>query len=65
MTASTATLWQTMRAVFWAFFGVRKRAHLESDVANLKLSHVVIAGITGAIIFVFILLLVVRWVTSV
>ncbi|MGH8728801.1 MAG: DUF2970 domain-containing protein [Burkholderiales bacterium] len=55
---------QTMRAVFSAFFGVRKRHHLESDAANLKLSHVVIAGIIGALIFVFTLLLVVRIVTS-
>ncbi|MGH8770256.1 MAG: DUF2970 domain-containing protein [Burkholderiales bacterium] len=53
-----------MRAVFSAFFGVRKGKHLESDAANLKLSHVVIAGIIGALLFVLTLLLVVRLVTS-
>jgi hypothetical protein len=64
MTGKSPSMLQTMRAVFAAFFGVRKRKDLESDVANLKLSHVIIAGIIGALLFVFTLLLVVRIVTS-
>jgi hypothetical protein len=64
MTGKSPPFLQTMRAVFSAFFGVRKRTHLESDAANLKLFHVVIAGIIGALLFVLTLLLVVRLVTS-
>ncbi|MGH8719143.1 MAG: DUF2970 domain-containing protein [Burkholderiales bacterium] len=64
ITTKLVTFLQTMGAVFSAFFGVRKGKHLESDAANLKLSHVVIAGIIGALLFVLTLLLVVRLVTS-
>jgi len=43
-------------AVLWSFFGIRKRSNAEADVANLSLLHVVIAGVTGAAMFVFFLL---------
>ncbi|HET6756676.1 MAG TPA: DUF2970 domain-containing protein [Burkholderiales bacterium] len=64
MSTKPATFLRTMRAVLSAFFGVRKGKHLESDAANLKLSHVVMAGIIAALLFVLTLLLVVRLVTS-
>jgi hypothetical protein len=60
----TPPVFALMRAVFWSFFGIRKRADLESDVAKLKLAHVVIAGIIGALVLVFALLLLVNAVTS-
>ena len=50
----------TMKAVFWAFFGVRKRRDLESDSAQLNPIHVVAAAFLGMAIFIGILLLVVR-----
>ena len=53
---------QTLRAVAWSFFGVRRCRDLERDVQRLNPVHVVIAGILGAIIFVVVLVLVVRWV---
>lgn len=53
---------QTMRAVFWSFFGVRKRADYESDVQQLNPRHVVFAGLIGAALFVLALVLLVRWV---
>ena len=31
-----ASLGQTARAVFWSFFGVRKRAHYEADSAHFE-----------------------------
>ncbi len=55
-----ATFWQTVRAVFWSFFGVRKRSDYERDAARLNPVHVVIAGLVGALIFVFILILIVK-----
>ncbi len=56
----SATFWQTARAVFWSFFGVRKRSDYERDAARLNPVHVVIAGVIGALIFVFILILIVK-----
>jgi hypothetical protein len=59
-----ASLGQTARAVFWSFFGVRKRAHYEADSAQLNPVHVIIMAIIGAAIFVAALLLIVRWVVG-
>jgi Protein of unknown function (DUF2970) len=53
---------QTMRAVAWSFFGVRKSADHEKDVDQLNPVHVVIAGVIGAVLFIGVLLLLVNWV---
>jgi hypothetical protein len=55
---------QTLRAVFWSFFGVRKSAHHEEDVAKLNPVHVIVAGLIAAVVFVTALVLLVRWVIS-
>ena len=55
---------QTMRAVAWSFFGIRRSADYEKDVAQLNPVHVIIAGILGAAIFVGGLVLLVRWVVN-
>ena len=55
---------QTMKAVAWSFFGVRKRSDLERDVTELNPVHLVIAGVLGAALFVVVLLLVVNWVLA-
>jgi Protein of unknown function (DUF2970) len=55
---------QTMKAVAWSFFGVRKRSDLESDVSQLNPVHLVIAGVLGAALFIVVLLLVVNWVLA-
>lgn len=54
----------TMKAVFWSFFGVRKRSDYENDAARLNPLHVVIAGVIGAAILVMILLLIVKMVVA-
>ena len=53
---------QTMRAVAWSFFGVRKSSDYEKDVSQLNPVHVVIAGVIGAALFIVLLLVVVNWV---
>jgi Protein of unknown function (DUF2970) len=58
------SLVQTMRAVAWSFFGVRKSADYEKDVNRLNPVHVVIAGVVGAVVFVGLLLVLVNWVLS-
>ncbi len=59
-----ATPIQVAKAVFWAFFGVRKESDHAADVLSLTLAQVVIGGIIGAALFVGSLLLLVRFVTS-
>lgn len=56
--------WQSMRAVMWAFLGVRKGSGLQSDVASISFVHIIIAGVLGAITFMAILLLIVKAVVS-
>ena len=58
------SFWQTVRAVAWSFFGVRKASDYENDVRQLNPVHVVIAGVLGAVAFIAILLLVVNWVLA-
>jgi hypothetical protein len=55
---------QTMRAVAWSFFGVRRSADYAQDVAKLNPVHVIIAGIIGAGLFIAALLLLVQWVVG-
>ena len=55
---------QTMRAVAWSFFGVRRSADYAQDVAKLNPVHVIIAGIVGAAIFVTALAFLVKWVVG-
>ena len=59
-----AGVMETMRAVAWSFFGVRRRADYERDVQRLNPVHVIIAGIVGAAIFVGLLVALIRWVVS-
>ena len=59
-----ASFLATMKAVFWSFFGVRKRRDYEHDAANLNPVHVIIAGLIGAALFIGLLLLVVRFAVS-
>jgi hypothetical protein len=53
---------QTMKAVAWSFFGVRRSAEYERDVSRLNPVHVVIAGVIGGALFVLALVLLVNWV---
>jgi hypothetical protein len=55
---------QTMRAVAWSFFGVRKASEYEKDLSQLNPLHVIIAGVLGALLFIGLLLLLVNWVLS-
>jgi Protein of unknown function (DUF2970) len=59
-----ASFVQTVKAVAWSFFGVRKRAGYEQDVQQLNPVHVIVAGVLAALLFVLTLVLIVRWVVS-
>ena len=55
---------RSLRAVAWSFFGVRKSADYERDVAELNPRHVIIAAVLAAVVFVLVLVGVVKWVLS-
>ncbi|AKZ61833.1 membrane protein [Herbaspirillum hiltneri N3] len=63
-TQRKASFASTMKAVFWSFFGVRKRSDYENDAAKLNPLHVIIAGVIGAAIFVTVLVLIVKMVVG-
>lgn len=59
-----ASFGATMKAVFWSFFGVRKKSDYEKDAAQLNPVHVLIAGVIGALIFIATLIMIVKMVVA-
>ncbi len=55
---------QTLKAVAWSFFGVRKSTDYAEDVAKINPIHVIVAGVIGAVLFVVGLILLIRWIVS-
>lgn len=55
---------QTLKAVAWSFFGVRKASEYEKDVSQLNPVHVIVAGLIAAAVFVIGLIVLVRWVIA-
>jgi amino acid transporter len=54
----------TMKAVFWSFFGVRKRSDYEHDAAHLNPLHVILAALLGVLLFIGVLVMLVRFAVS-
>ena len=54
---------QVIGAVFWSFFGIRRKAAGERDMVTIKPHHVIVAGLLGAAIFVFVLIALVSVIT--
>lgn len=61
---SQSSFLQTIKAVAWSFFGVRRRKDHEADVSNLNPVHVIIAGIGMAVLFVLTLVTIVKLVVG-
>ncbi len=55
---------QTLKAVAWSFFGVRKSADYAQDVAKINPVHVIVAGVLAAVVFVVGLVFLVRWIVA-
>jgi hypothetical protein len=55
---------QTVKAVLWAMFGVRKGAGLKDDIAKLNPVYVILTGLMFGVVFVGLLLLLVQWVVN-
>jgi hypothetical protein len=54
------SLRQTLAAVLWSFFGVRKGTAHTADMAQLNPVHVVLVGLLMGLMFVLTLVLLVR-----
>lgn len=63
-TQRKASFLATMKAVFWSFFGVRKKSDYEHDAAQLNPVHVIIAAVIGALIFIATLVIIVKIVVA-
>jgi hypothetical protein len=59
-----ASFAEVAKAVFWSFFGVRKKKDYESDSARISPVQVVIAGLVGGAVLVLTLVMVVKLITS-
>ena len=55
---------QTLSAVLWSFFGVRRGKDHDKDMAQLNPVHVIITGVIAAIGFVVTLIVLVKWILS-
>ena len=54
---------RAFKAVFWSFFGVRRRSDYESDSQKLSPQAVIAAGLVSAALFVLVLFGIVKLVT--
>ena len=54
---------QVALAIFWSFFGVRKRKNWQEDASNITPVQAIIGGLIGALVFIFALVMIVRLVT--
>ena len=58
------SLWRTLRAVGWSFFGVRKKSGFQDDLARLNPLHIIAVAFVAVALFVVALILLVRWVAA-
>ena len=63
MAERSGSHWQAAKAVFWSFFGVRKKSHYEHDAVHLSPVQVIVIGLIGALLFILTLLGIVMLVT--
>jgi amino acid transporter len=63
-TQRKASFGATIRAILWAFLGVRKKSGYEHDAAKLNPIHVMLAGVIAALIFIVMLVIIVKIVVA-
>ncbi len=58
------SLVHTVRAIGWAFLGIRKNSGYQEDLAKLNPLHVVAVAIVGVVLFIVGLMVLVNWVVA-
>jgi uncharacterized membrane protein len=64
MAAPKSSLLRTIKAVAWAFLGIRKKSEYQSDLGKLNPFHVIAVALLGVALFVGGLVLLVNWVVA-
>lgn len=54
-----ASFWYALRAVFWSFFGLRRKRDFETDV-RINPLHIVLAGLVGVACLIGLLIVLVK-----
>ena len=57
-------MWNTFKAVLWAFLGIRSSSGYDEDRKKLKVQHVIIVGVVCALVFVVTLFMLVKVITA-
>jgi len=57
-------LLRTVKAVGWAFLGVRKNSHYQEDLGRLSPLHLIVVALVAVALFVGGLMLLVNWVAG-
>jgi len=55
---------QTMKAVVWAMFGVRRKEGLREDIGKLNPVYVALTGVLFGVVFVTSLVFLAKWVVN-
>jgi hypothetical protein len=55
---------QTLKAVIWAMFGVRRKSGLKEDLGKLNPVYVALTGLIFGVVFVTTLVFLAKWVVS-
>lgn len=64
LTRRKLNFFQTLKAVLWGMFGVRKGKGHTQDMATLNPVHLIIAGVIAAILLVVGLVAIANWFVS-
>nr|WP_315397667.1 DUF2970 domain-containing protein [uncultured Duganella sp.] len=59
-----ASFLYSLRAVFWSFFGLRRKSDFDTDSARLNPLHIVIAALIGVAVFIGLLITIVKLVVA-
>jgi hypothetical protein len=59
-----AGFWATIKAVMWAFVGIRRRRDYDEDAASLDPKALIVAGVLAGVLFVLAIVAVVRLVVG-
>lgn len=59
-----ASFLYSLKAVFWSFFGLRRKSDFDTDSARLNPLHIVIAALIGVAVFIGLLITVVKLVVA-
>ena len=62
MAGQERSLLRTVKAVAWAFLGIRKKSEYQADLGKLNPFHIIAVALVGVALFVGCLVLLVNWV---